>query len=376
MGCSSSQPTQAPSSESPTASGPALSFLYTSETGGLALHRAREDATRTLVPNASFDGSRAAAPSGKAVAFSYRTADSTHLAQFDLTDYTLRPLHSVDGAATYSLAWHPSDGRLAFAYYTPAAEGTRGPGAVRIARPDGTTRSVGCSAAREVFAWLGDDALATRNDDRFYVVAASDCATRTAADARQMVNLRYAPDASRLAYLHREYTYDSGAGEYRPDSSLHLADPRAQSSTELFGDDRAVRHLRWSPDGAELAFDVKASEAGPRQVASYIVAEDRTVFLTPPDATTAHQTHPRWSPSGSYLAFTLQGGGTATAAVRVDGQTRRLGPVDGAVWGWLDERSVVVPGPDSLRVQTLNGGTRYSHPAPGALIHAWSRDAL
>ena len=56
----------------------------------------------------------------------------------------------------------------------------------------------------------------------------------------------------------------------------------------------------------------------------------------------------------------------------MEGQTRRFGPVDGAVWGWLDDRTLVVPGPDSLRVQTLGGQTRYAHPAPTALIHAWS----
>jgi Tol biopolymer transport system component len=340
------------------------------------LHRAQDGATRTLIPGASFDGAHAVAPDRHAVAFSYTTTDSTHLAQVDLADHTLRRLHGVEGAATYSLAWHPSDGRLAFAYHTPASKGTRGPGAVRIARPDGTTRSVGCSAAREVFAWLGEGTLAARNDERFYAVAASDCTTRTAADARQMVNLRYAPEASRLAYLHREYTYDSASGEYTPDSSLHLADSRVQSSTALFGNDRAVRHLRWSPDGTELAFDVAASEEGPRQVASYLLEEDRTVFLTPPDATTTDQTHPRWSPSGDYLAFTVQDGGTALAAVRTEGQTRRLGAVDGAVWGWLDERSVVVPGPDSLRIRTLDGSTRYTHPAPDALIHAWTPDPM
>jgi hypothetical protein len=89
---------------------------------------------------------------------------------------------------------------------------------------------------------------------------------------------------------------------------------------------------------------------------------------------TADQRHPRWSPSASYVAFSAQTGRGSVAAVRVEGQTRRLGPVDRAVWGWLDDRTLVVPGPDSLRVQSLTGETRYARPAPATLIHAWRRD--
>jgi hypothetical protein len=244
---------------------------------------------------------------------------------------------------------------------------------VFVTAPGGEVRDVGCSAAREVLDWLPDGSLATRNDDKLYVVAPSDCATRTAADARRMHHATYAPSGDHLAYIHRELTYDDEAHEYTPDSSLFLSGARAQNGEKLFGHERRVRHLRWAPDASELAFDTRVEASGHRQIATYSVGSDRTVYLTPPSQTTGDQLHPRWSPSAGTVAFTARRGDSPSAAVRVDGQTRLLGPVDGAVWGWLDNRTLVVPGPDSLRVTSLNGQTRYTHPAPATLIHAWSR---
>jgi Tol biopolymer transport system component len=97
----------------------------------------------------------------------------------------------------------------------------------------------------------------------------------------------------------------------------------------------------------------------------------RPSFLTDPDGTTTDQVHPRWSPLGSRLAFTVRTSSGSYAAVRVKGKARRLGRTRGPVWGWLDNQSVVVPGPDSVRVQTLNGTTQFTHPTPARLLHVW-----
>jgi len=373
VGCSSSRPSSPDAQGDASSSGPALSLLSVTDGGALTLHDARTGATDTLRRGVRAGGARAVAPSGRHLAFSVRTADSTRLALLDLTDGSLRRVHARAGAVTYSLAWHPEADRLAFGHYAPAAEGTRGPGGIRVATPDGTHRSVGCSAAREVLAWLPSGALATRNDDRLYLVAPADCATRASTDARRMRAATYAPTGTRLAYIYRELTYKQSLGEYTPDSSLYLSDTRGRGATEVLSPKQQVRHLRWAPGGEELAVDVSVEASGRRQVAFYNVADERTVYLTPPSETAADQTHPRWSPDGNTVAFTLGRGADATAAVRVEGQTRTLGPVADAVWGWTDPRSVVVPGPDSLRVQSLTGTTRYARPAPAMLIHAWTR---
>jgi Tol biopolymer transport system component len=373
-GCSSSSqaPEQKTQPEAP--SGPSLSLLYTTDTEGLVLHDARRDSSRTLVPEATYDSVRARSASGRYLAFSYRTTDSTHLAMLDRTSQTLQPVDARESPVTYSLAWHPSDDRLAFAYYEPASSGTRGPGDVFAATPDGQTRDVGCSAAREVLDWLPDESLATRNDDNLYVVAPSDCATRASADARRMRLATYAPTGDRLAYVHRELTYDRDARDYTPDSSLYLSDARGGSAQELLGHERRVRHLRWAPDASELAFDVRVEASGHRQIAVYNLGSGRTVYLTPPGQAAADQVQPLWSPAGTHVAFTLRTSAGPRAAVRVEGQTRRFGPVDGAVAGWLDDRTLVVPGPDSLRVQSLDGNTQYTQSVPASLIHVWSRD--
>lgn len=327
-----------------------------------------------LAAEAEATGLRAVSPSGESVAFAYTTADSSRLGLFNLTTGTLRTIHSVAGTATYSLAWHASQDQLAFGYYRAGDSESRGPGGLRIARSDGSTRSVDCSAVNEVLDWLPNGSLAARTDETLYLVAASDCATQASTDARRMHQIAYAPDGNRVAFIHRELKYDREAGEYVPDSSLALANARGTNTTTLFGDERAVRHHRWAPDASELAFDVYVEESDRRQIAVY--NGERTVFLVPPGTTTVDQVRPRWSPSGSRVAFTLRTSEGTRAAVRVKGSTRHLGAVDGAVWGWLGERAVVVPGPDSVRIQRLNGTTRYTHPAPGTLIHVWAEPVL
>lgn len=371
-GCSSSEPatTEGPAPPEP---GPSLSLLYTTSDEGLVLHDAREDASRTLVAGAEAKSPRAVSPSGDYLAVTYSTADSSHLSLLNLTTRRLERVHAAAGPVTYSLAWHPDSrqDRLAFGHYRPTEDDGRGAGAIQIAAPDEEPRGVGCSTVREVLHWLPDGTLVARTEDNLFVVGTEGCATQASLDARRMYHIQYAPDGQQMAFIHRELVYDRSAREYVPDSSLVLSDSRGENQETLFGDERRVRHLRWAPDGSELAFDVAAEESGHRQVVVY--DGSRPSFLTPPDATTADQTHPRWSPSGSRLAFALRTDGATYAAVRVKGQTRRLRRTRGPIWGWLDEQSVVVPGPDSVRVQTLNGTTRFTHPTPATLLHVWSR---
>lgn len=370
-GCATTQTTDEPADTEEAPSGPALALLFTQEETGLRIHDVRDDTTRTLVPGASYTGARAVSPSSRYVAFSYTTADSTSLAVVDRTEHTLTPVDTRSADVTYSVAWHPSEERLAFAYYHPTSSGTRGPGDVFVTRPNGAPKDVGCQAAREVLHWLPDGSLATRNDENLYIVAPDGCATRASAEAERIRTTAYAPNGEHLAYLHRELTYNRDANEYTPDTSLFLSDNHGRNAKKLFGADRRVRHLQWSPDATELAFDTHAKESGTRQIAIYRVGANRTVFLTPPSETSAEQVHPQWSPSGTHLGFTLRTETKSYAAVRIEGQTRRFGPVDGTVGPWLDDRTFVVSGPDRLRIHSLDGSTTYERPSPTTLIDAW-----
>ncbi|WP_263785435.1 hypothetical protein [Salinibacter grassmerensis] len=338
------------------------------------LHDAREDKSQTLVGGATAKQARAVSPSGRHLAFSYATADSSHLALLDLTTQKTRRVHAMAGTeVTYSLAWHPDQDRLAVGHYRPTDDGGRGPGGLQVVTPDGTTRDVGCSSVREVLHWLEDGSLAARTDDNLYVVDAGDCTTQASLDIRRMHYIRYAPTGQQMAYIYRELEYNRDRGEYVPDSSFVLSGPDGTNTETLFEDERRARHHRWAPQTKEVALDVQVEASGHRQVVVY--DGSRPTFLVSPDQATADQVHPRWSPSGTRLAFTLRSDASPQAAVRVKGQTRRLGRVEGAVWGWLDDRSVVVPGPDSVRVKSLSGTTRYTHSAPQTLLHVWRRPA-
>lgn len=375
-GCATTQTTDEPPDTEEAPSGPALTLLFTEEDTGLRLHDVRDETTRTLVSGVNYSGIRAVSPSSRYVAFSYTSSDSTSLAIVDRTEQTLTTVDARSTDATYSVAWHPSEERLAFAYYHPAASGTRGPGDVFVTDPSGALQNVGCRAAREVLHWLPDGSLATRDDENLYIVAPNGCATQAAADAERIRTTAYAPNGEHLAYLHRELTYKRETNEYTPDTSLFLSDHHGQNAERLFGAERHVRHLRWSPDATELAFDARAETSGRRQIAIYRVGADRTVFLTPPSETSAEQVHPRWSPSGTHVGFTLRTETESYAAVRIEGQTRRFGPVDGTVGPWLDDRSLVVSGPDRLRIHSLDGSTTYERPAPMTLIDAWRPDSV
>ncbi len=376
VACSSSQPPGSTTEANGPAvsSGPSLFLLHTTPADGLVLHDARTDESRTLAAGATAKPARAVSPSGRHLAFSYATADSSHLALLDLTTQRTHRVHAAAGTSVaYSLAWHPNQERLAVGYYRPTDDGGRGPGGLQVVTPDGTTRDVGCSSVREVLHWLPDGSLAARTDDNLYVVDAGDCATQASLDIRRMHHLRYAPTGQQMAYIYRELEYDRDRGEYVPDSSFVLSGPDGTNPETLFGNERHARHHRWAPETNEVALDVRVEASGHRQVVVY--DGSRPTFLVSPDQTTADQVHPRWSPSGNRIAFTLRSDASSQAAVRVKGQTRRRGRVDGAVWGWLDDRSVVVPGPDSVRVKALNGTTRYAHPTPQTLLHVWRRPA-
>jgi dipeptidyl aminopeptidase/acylaminoacyl peptidase len=186
-----------------------------------------------------------------------------------------------------------------------------------------------------------------------------------------MHHLTYAADGSHLAYIFRDLAYDRSAGEYVPDSSLYVSDPQGQAATKLFGDARRVRHLTWAPEGATLAFDLRADDADRRQVVVYDAAQERTSYVVPPGAAASYDhVQPRWAPDASRVAFTRRSGTQQTAAVRAAGQTQGLGTTVAPVWGWADARHVVVPGPDSLRVTTVRGQTVHALPRGVNLIQA------
>lgn len=374
-GCATSQPPEPSASPTPppTPRGPHFTLLYVNTDGALVRHATASDSMQVLATGIDSLGARALSPDRQTVAFSYAANDSTHLVTVDGPGGPLRAVHAHPGPATYTLAWHPADGRLAFAYYTPSASGQRGPGDVRILLPDETVRRVGCRAAREVLHWLPSDDLAARDDRNLYIVSATDCATQASFDARRMHLAAYSADGQHLAYIHRELEYNRAARAYQPDSTLILGGPDGQDSDELFGDERAPRHMRWAPEAPELALDARLDEASNRQVVIYNAVQDRIVYFIPPGSPLGgDQLYPRWSPSGNHLAITLQRTDGAVALTRVNGQTRTLGPTTGPIAGWVSDQTLALHSPAGLRLVDLNGRDQYALDARVTYLHGWA----
>jgi hypothetical protein len=348
--------------------------MLLAEDGALVLHDARTASSRRVAA-AQAVGASAPSPSGRFLALSLR-ADSSRLAVLDVDAGTLQPVHATADSVVYSVAWHPKDDTLAYGFYVPTREGNRGAGDIRLATGAGPLRTVGCRAAREVVDWLPGATLAVRDDAALYHVSASDCATQATLDVRRKHHLAFAAGGAHLAFIYRDLRYVRDERAYVPDSSLRVSGPRGQGERTLFGDERAVRHLRWAPAAPELAFDLVPEGETHRRIVTYNAAQERTAFLVPPQqAAPVDQVMPRWSPSGSYVAFVQRRPGGSVAAVRTAGQTRTLGATTHAVQ-WVTDQRLVVPGPDSLRVTSRQGAAVYAVPSGATLVHAWSRPSV
>lgn len=308
------------------------------------------------------------APARNAVAVTYTTPDSVHLARYTHGAPGIQPVDARARPATYSVAWHPERDLLAYGVYTPTAEGNRGPGTIRIAE-GGTTRSVGCSASSEVLAWTADAQLSVRNDDTLYLVSSRDCATQARLDVRRHHHMTYDASGAYLAYIYRELEYNRDADAYQPDSSLYVSNAAGANETRLFGDARAPRQAAWAPETPELA--VSVSEDNARRLVLYNAAEERTTFLIPPaTAPEGAQRHPRWAPDNSTVAFTLAAD-TVNAAVYQANATTVLRRVTGPAWGWIDAQTLVLPTQDGLALVRPDDRLLYTLPPETALIGGW-----
>lgn len=352
--------------------GPSLQVL-TLENSGVMYKNARTGDSREIAAAEAYVGPRELSPEGDHLAFAYAGGDSVHLGIIDLATRELQRVHTSSSGTEYSLAWSSTGDTLAFGYFSRTSDGEMGPGAISIAEVNGSVRSVGCSAARKVLKWLPSGNLSVRDPENLYVVTADGCETLSTLDIRKMHKITYAPDGERMAYIFRDLVYDRENGEYVPDSTLFISNARGGEKNEIFGDPYRARHLQWSSDGSQLAFDVRSeADRSRRQVIIYNAVDDRRTYLVPPQmAGSGDELHPRWSPSDDNIAFVLRRGKKTHAAVQVMGQTRTLGRTDGPVWGWAGERQVVVRAPDSTRVVDFQGSTVHAISAEHTLLHVW-----
>jgi dipeptidyl aminopeptidase/acylaminoacyl peptidase len=312
--CATPEPVVAPAEVVETApEGPALHVIAMSD-GGLVYHDLRTG-EETPLPDGNRLVQAVPAPQGNALALWTLGADSARVHVLDRRTGASRQVWDGPVHEQISMAWSADGRRLVVGHHTGSAT-SMGPGG--IVRVDitssggpmtlGGVTDVGCSASKVVLAVRPDGALLVRGSDNLYVVEADGCATLQAIDARRMHQITPSPDGRHLAYIFRELVYNRQARAYEPDSTLYVSSLDDTEPVKVIGDRYAPRNPVWSPDGAQLGYDVRPPDGnGQRTVSSWTMSDGQSGYIVPPGAAAGSVTNLRFAPGSAVVAFQVDG---------------------------------------------------------------------
>jgi len=243
------------------------------------------------------------AGNGRYIALGTTSESGSHLFVYDREEKTSEILFSGGTDLVYTGHWDDSD-TFYFGQYQP--EGKKmGAGSIHsYSAGTGDLTRVPCSASRAVLAVLPGNSLLVRNSDSLFKVAVEDCSTLKTIDARKMYHVSVSPTAQHMAYVLRDLVYNRDTRAYEPDSTLYLQPVSGGDPIKVIGDKYQPRHISWSPDGMELAFDVETQDgSGKRAVSIYSIASGSSSYLEAPTATPYSPEKPFYSPSGRHVLF-------------------------------------------------------------------------
>jgi Tol biopolymer transport system component len=183
-------------------------------------------------------------------------------------------------------------------------------------------------------------------------------------------DLRWSPDGTRVAYLHRQNGRTAvtvadadGSGErvvYRTSADF---------TTE-------VDDLTWSPDSERLATTRTLYVDGGEEVEVMILTVSTGAREIPTDAIPGSQSHPSWAPSGDRLAIYSEGAGLSILELR--SQTLTPMPIAGndAAWSPEGDRLALATVDDSsdhgVIVVDLDGSIEARWSVPSGSPDAWT----
>lgn len=334
----------------PVLRGPAFAALYFDEAG--LRHRDLSAGTDVFLVEGTYLGAHGVSPEGRHLAVSVRGNDGAKLVVVDLTTGDVWEVHTVEETVEYSMAWAPDGSALAFGYYASrrgGAQAMMGPAGIQVATVEArTVQHAGCTVSRIVKHWLPGGDLVVNDGSNQYIVGADDCRTLHTVDARKMHHVAFSPDGKRMSYIFRDLVYNRETRQYEPDSTLFIADVTGENARKVVGYKYRPRHMIWSPDGTELAFDVQSQDdPALRYISIYDVEQGTSAYLNLPDAGGAYsETHPRWSPSGERMAFDRAQVGAEGSQKMVRFFMERFARVvtetSAVTWGWAGEAALIL----------------------------------
>ncbi|MFV1981082.1 MAG: TolB family protein, partial [Rhodothermia bacterium] len=351
-GCSSSSQMQETESGPPDAATSQIAILI--DDRGLVARGLDDVVVETIEPAIRFGGTLWHSPDRQGTALIVKRGETSYLALV-ASDGTYLDLHHLTEEADYSVVWAPTSDSLLIGFRGPYDQGV-----AIYTVGSGNLADVGCSASNVALSWGRGDWFIVGDQTSQYVVERAGCGTIESVDARKMHEVKFGPNGDRVAYVLRELEYNSKAREYRPDSSLYVANSVGTDPVLVAGDRYRPHRPAWSPDAMSLAFDARLPKDPDRRLVSiYDVEDGRSAFLNPKAVDSkSSEWAPHWSPSGDAIAYQYSSKGKAArVSVRVlsNSSPTTIGEPGERFAGWLDGGRVILQGDGVIRIVDTNG---------------------
>jgi len=351
-GCSNSSKTLETEPEPPAATTSETAILI--DDRGLVTISFDGAIAETIEPAVRFAGKLWPSPDRRHTALTVHKGESAYLALVG-SDGSYLDLHHLPEGAIYSVAWAPTSDSLLIGFTSSDRNGI----AVHTVGPD-TLVDVGCSASSQALSWGREDWFVVGDETNHFVVERSGCGTIESVDARKLHEVKFGPHGDRVAYILRELEYNSKSREYRPDSSLYVANAVGTDPVMVAGDRYRPHRPVWSPDAMSLAFDARLPEEPDRRLVSiYDVEAGMSAFLNPGAVDSkSSEWAPHWSPSGDAIAYLHSSKGEAPrVSVRVlsNSFSTTVGDPGEGFAGWLDNGRVILQGAGVTRIVGTDG---------------------